>query len=124
MHGEALEQTLVAAAVVMGHDYDGDVAMSGSCIYCCAYTSEVLCTVLVSYLDVVGVSVSWVHYPCNVYSLRAQFKCFPLLGFETESSLVYFFVYWYELILFIRHVHFVNNRCQSFTIRYSITNFT
>ena len=44
--------------------------MSGSCIYCCAYTSEVLCTVLVSHLysDVVGVSVSWVHYPCNVYT--------------------------------------------------------
>ena len=59
MHGEALEQNLVAAAVVMGQDYDGDVAMSGSCIYCCAYTSEVLCTVLVSHLvysDVVGVS--------------------------------------------------------------------
>ena len=43
MHGEALEQSLVAAAVVMD---DGDVAMSGSCIQCCAYTSEVLCTLL------------------------------------------------------------------------------
>ena len=47
MHGEALEQSLVAAAVVMD---DGDVTMSGSCIHCCAYTSEVLCTLLVSHL--------------------------------------------------------------------------
>ena len=42
MHGEALEQNLV-----MGWDYDGDVAMSGSCIYRCVYTSEVLCTLIV-----------------------------------------------------------------------------
>ena len=40
----------MAATVVMGWDYDVDVAMSGSCIYCCAYTSEVLCTLLVSHL--------------------------------------------------------------------------
>ena len=38
-----------AATVVLGWD-DGDVAVSGSCIYCCAYTSEVLCTLLVSHL--------------------------------------------------------------------------
>ena len=38
--GEALEQSLVAATVVMGRDYDGDVAMSGSCIYHFGYTSE------------------------------------------------------------------------------------
>ena len=43
----------VAATVVMGWDYDVDVAMSGSCIYCCAYTSEVLCTLLVSHLYIV-----------------------------------------------------------------------
>ena len=48
----------------MGRRWNKTVAMSGSCIYCYAYTSEVLFTVLVSHLvysDVVGVSVSWVH---------------------------------------------------------------
>ena len=128
VHGKALEQNLVATAVVMGWDYDGDVAMSGSCVYCCADTSEVLCTLLVSHLyrlysDVVCVSLSWVHYPRNVYS---SLKCFPPLGFETESSLLYFFatintIYssMYKLILFRRHVYryFVNNSCQSFNIR-------
>ena len=38
-YGEALEQNSVAATVVMGRDYDCDVAMSHSYIYHCAYTS-------------------------------------------------------------------------------------
>ena len=37
VHGEALKQSLVAAAVVMGWDYDGDVAMSDSCIKLCLH---------------------------------------------------------------------------------------
>ena len=72
-------------------------------------------------VDVVCVSLSWVHYPRNVYS---SLKCFPPLGFETESSLVYFFatintIYsgMFKLTLFRRQVHFVTNSCQSFNIR-------
>ena len=88
-------------------------------MYSTSFSSlEIVCS------DIVCVSVSWVYYPSNVYSSRVQFKCFPPLGFETESSLVYFFatintIYsgMYKLILFRRHVHFVNNSCQSFNIR-------